>query len=442
MGIYHIFKQVSVQDISDNAYYLYNFLNDIGAEIQKEYVDRLENDLISFKNFNKEWLDFLLSNNFIYEGSLDKDYYSRQLAKAEQKLNSGAKFTLLPVQYACNFNCKYCYENHELKARYSEEQIDEILQVIAKRECKWFSVEYFGGEPLLNVRWIKAFQEKLKTQDGFLPSSMTTNAYLLTGELFSSLVDQKIISYQITIDGTRDSHDQLRPLANGAGSWDTILKNLKEIRQIDKQFIVALRVNFNSSNSSPEKMEEFFRSIEFLEHDPRFRILFRPIGDYSAANDRSCDRSVLAPVNDLREIKQTFEVKALERGYVLADIHMFTSVGGAVCYAAKRNSRVIDANGNLLKCTIAVDREINSIGNYKEASIDEEKNGLWSFSKNKVREECKGCRLLFQCLGTACPLKAMKTEPYSCLKNEVNESFLVSKIRKCKEILKAAKAGK
>ena len=439
MGTYHIFDQVSVQDVSDDACYLYNFLNDFGIEIRKKYIDRLENREISFRNLKQEWLDFLISRKFIYEGSLDQDYYSRQAASIEQKLNSTARFTLLPVQYACNFSCRYCYENHELKQRYGMDQIDEILRVIGNRECRWFSVEYFGGEPLLNVRWIRAFQEKLKDQEGFLPSSMTTNAYLLTGGLFSSLADLKILSYQITLDGTRESHAWLRPLASGAGTWDTILNNLKEIRRLDRQFRISLRVNFNSSNSSDEKMEEFFESIKFLENDQRFRLLFRPVGDYSSANGRSSDPDVLAQAGSLQEVQQSFESKALERGYVLADISMFTSAGGAVCYAAKKNSRVIGADGRLMKCTLAVDREINSIGSYKDASADEQKNRLWTFSKDKVREGCKSCVLFFQCLGISCPLKAMKPDSYRCLRYRIDESFLVQKIRKCKEILRTAR---
>ena len=46
---------------------------------------------------------------------------------------------------------------------------------------------------------------------------------------------------------------------------------------------------------------------------------------------------------------------------------------------------------------------------------------------------------LFQGLGISCPLKAMKPDSYRCLRYRIDESFLVQKIRKCKEILRTAR---
>ena len=50
-------------------------------------------------------------------------------------------------------------------------------------------------------------------------SSMTTNGYNLTLENFRKLYNLNVYAYQITIDGIRSTHDDLRILKNGEGTF-------------------------------------------------------------------------------------------------------------------------------------------------------------------------------------------------------------------------------
>ena len=125
--------------------------------------------------------------------------------------------------------------------------------------CLWLfperalHISFFGGEPTLEHDAIVKFSKKLLTT---LPekvpysASMTTNGYLLTPDRFRELVDCKITSYQITVDGTEDNHNKTRVVANGRGSWSRIIENLKAARDSELDFAVSIRTNFTPESVS------------------------------------------------------------------------------------------------------------------------------------------------------------------------------------------------
>ena len=57
---------------------------------------------------------------------------------------------------------------------------------------------------------------------------LITNGYFFTPEVVEKLVEAKISEIQITLDGFRETHDIRRPLINGKGTFDTIIKNLDD----------------------------------------------------------------------------------------------------------------------------------------------------------------------------------------------------------------------
>ena len=67
----------------------------------------------------------------------------------------------LTFSLACNFSCKYCYENH-IVDQISLTRVEEILNFIKTYQNKTipYYINLFGGEPLLEFD--KIVEEYLK----------------------------------------------------------------------------------------------------------------------------------------------------------------------------------------------------------------------------------------------------------------------------------------
>ena len=135
----------------------------------------------------------------------------------------------------CNFRCVYCFEEeYESCAKDLDENCSKaILKFVRTRIHKYtgLSVSWFGGEPLLNMKYIRELSYKLieicECSKKKYSASIVTNGYLLNKTVFEELLNLRVLSYQITIDGLSSTHDSLRPLKGGQKTFDVIINNLK-----------------------------------------------------------------------------------------------------------------------------------------------------------------------------------------------------------------------
>ncbi|GMB96568.1 radical SAM protein [Helicobacter sp. NHP22-001] len=343
---------------------------------------------------------------------------------------------LLPAGDACNFRCVYCYENHLDTARFKQLNSDKIFALLESNQDKRIRIEYFGGEPLLNLKWILAFQERI----AHIPhsASMTTNGYLLSKDNMQALVQRNVKAFQITLDGLKEQHDKMRPKCGGGGSYDQIMANIHAIHTLKENFKIMLRCNFNQHSSSPEQRVQFFKNLAFLKGDLRFALLFRPIGLYSEGNNTTTPERRQACHSGAPNMQGIWESEAQEQGFLLGDLGMLTQIAGSVCYASKSSNLTINPNLEVLKCTIALNQEHNKFGDLQKGlRLEAHKLEAW---KEYIRFDpaCKDCFFFFQCMGRACVLKNYLSKSKKCPVMPKNVPFLVAKIRKQKEILRKA----
>ncbi|EAI4440968.1 TPA: radical SAM protein [Campylobacter lari] len=433
---YELFKHVSTLH-EGNTIYFYNWMNNIGLSIEKENILKIDSNIVNFsKHFEQTNIDYLIKNMFISKNiildglELQKEEFKKQL----QRENDSLHLILLPAGYACNFRCVYCYENHQNTSKFSTFHNDKILQLINKHLDKNIHIEYFGGEPLLNYKWIKIFQEKIKNIQH--NASMTTNGYLLSSNKFQDLLQRNITNYQITIDGIQETHDKLRIKCNGSGSYKTIMKNLQDISKLNSNYSIILRCNFNQESSKKLNRKLFFENLNFLKHDYRFRLIFRPIGLYSDANGTTTNKTFNAYYKDKYNVQNLWEQEALERGFLLGDISLYSQIGGSICYASKKNTMTITPDMNILKCTIAVDQTYNNFGKIKDNIVlNANKIQQWEKYIN-FDSNCGECFFFFQCMGRSCALKNFIKKDKACPIQPTDRDQIIDKIRKQKLILK------
>ncbi|WP_054749860.1 radical SAM protein [Ruminiclostridium josui] len=226
--------------LDNEKYMLYN--TKTGAV---SLLDNIERDTMSSalsgKNVCKDRLLIgnLLSQGFIVERNRNELDDIKSITQSFRKAKNLVRLIVLPAE-ACNFTCPYCFIYRQRNIFMSEWVYDSILKYIESKVSKsteqtLVQLSWYGGEPLLASQKIIEFMgrlNQLKENYNFkLNSSIYTNGYLLTSDLFQQLLECGIETFQVTVDGGKSSHDRLRRLNSGESTFDTIYTNLKNIKR-------------------------------------------------------------------------------------------------------------------------------------------------------------------------------------------------------------------
>jgi uncharacterized protein len=144
----------------------------------------------------------------------------------------------LTVAHDCNLNCQYCFSKHEVsegsKKRMSSDIAHKAVDFLVRESGhrKTLTLCFFGGEPLLNFSVIKetvdyALQQEKLSDKKFL-FNLTTNGTQMNRETREFLANHGF-GVIFSIDGPKDIQDTMRPFNNGAGSYDIVSSNLRDM---------------------------------------------------------------------------------------------------------------------------------------------------------------------------------------------------------------------
>jgi uncharacterized protein len=270
---------------------------------------------------------------------------------------------LMPTEQ-CNFRCVYCYEDFAA-GEMSRQVIDSVKALLVRRiaAIDHLVISWFGGEPMLAlpiVEEIQGFAVELNRghPQVCMAASMTTNGSLLTRQRFERLLALGIRSYQISLDGTQESHDSTRQRLGGSGTFAVIWRNLLAMREAAGDFEVLLRLHVTRHNQ--EALEQLSGELaRELGNDRRFVVMFKAIGHYGGPHD--AEVPVLDP-EEGEDVLQRLSRRAAELGLagrqdVLAQPGMLQG-----CYASALGSYVVRSTGELAKCTLALNHPNNRVG--------------------------------------------------------------------------------
>jgi len=129
----------------------------------------------------------------------------------------------------CNLSCRYCYlpaaDNRGADPKASAQWVDRVLTDFPSIRF----VKLFGGEPLLAVdvvREVCARIEKWRANGRRLGISIVTNGTLLDRKAVQILSDHRI-SITVSLDGSAEIHDYLRPAARSrVPQWTRIVDGI------------------------------------------------------------------------------------------------------------------------------------------------------------------------------------------------------------------------
>lgn len=138
----------------------------------------------------------------------------------------------------CNLRCKYCFgaggSYGGKRAVMSEDVGMAAVDFIIKNSKfrKHCEIDFFGGEPLLNFRTVKAVTEYVRQREQDTGKqfklTLTTNGMLLNDNAIDWL-NENNISVVLSLDGRQQIHDNMRPDVSGRGSYQRVLKNFRAL---------------------------------------------------------------------------------------------------------------------------------------------------------------------------------------------------------------------
>jgi uncharacterized protein len=270
--------------------------------------------------------------------------------------------------------------------------VDAVLKLIGKRAAeglKRLEIEFFGGEPLAAWDVLVAIAKEAShlcasTGTDFV-AGITTNATRLTAERLSVLLEYGVKNFQITLDGPKPIHDTRRVTHTGKGTFEQVWHALELIKNTDSDVDVIIRLHYD-----PDTFPMLVRPDGFLNElverlvkdDSRFRIMFQVLGRLGGANDANI--SVFSREDGQAALQQLTD-RALQLGATPYQIPQWSAgplgeSGLEVCYAARANAFVIRPNGDIAKCTVALQDQRNRVGRLTstgELQIDHEKHLPW-----------------------------------------------------------------
>lgn len=364
-----------------------------------EQIDNLPED--------DEMIKLLYKKGYVIDDGIDE--YQEIKKEIDDYMNEcGKHFELIIyVTQQCNFRCVYCPEEH-ISEKLPPKKWDALYKYIEKslEEGKYESItiSFFGGEPLLEKTQILKFLRKLKELSKKYPKvyfshSVVTNGYLLSPKLYDELVELDVKYLQVTVDGFKETHEKLRPTANGKGSWDKIVENMKYINSKKDNVIVDYRANFNDTNI--HTLKEYRKWLHETFDNPKFRFKFHPVIGFSlkvedellAKWDTDEKVEILKEVTDIKD-RRNFD-------YGLHPLKRYS-----ICKAAKPSTYTLFTDGKLSKCeNLTVPYDYLYVGYLSDDGEFVFTCDMSLWNEDYEFDLCKECGMYPVCCARTCPTK-------------------------------------
>jgi len=341
----------------------------------------------------------------------------------------------LYITEMCNMACTYCFERLKKSPRTME---PSLVLSAARAYCKWLlaqkdqdfdrlKVNYFGGEPMLefSVLWQteREIRRALEPYRDRLRVTMNTNGTLITGDAAKWLVDNTVHVF-ISIDGTRQTHDQQRLMAGGGGSFDRVIKGVQALLDeadgayIDECLTVLCTI-------TPKNVAELNSIATYFKHlgvrnisfNPAFNCTHSPVSSEWTSLDRPQMEMFIRTVIDLQaELLREHVHVGGSWGFIPERLR---SGGSVFCQAAGHEVGVA-ADGMLFPCPCVFGDSRHSIG---RLTADESfemtpEYDRWAGRTSRRMEQCRDCPIACVCRGGCAGVNCLRDrelyEPLQC----------------------------
>ncbi len=370
--------------------------------------------------------------------------------KARPVKSHEVKALCLHICHDCNLRCKYCFADegayHAAREMMSFETakaaIDFLLEKSGKR--KVLEVDFFGGEPLMNLDVVKktvyyAKGEAAKRGKRFLFTT-TTNALLLDDETIR-FFNEEMENVVLSLDGRKEVNDAVRQTVNGKGSFDAVIEKIKKFVRArgDKHYYV--RGTFTAKNL------DFSKDVLFLADQGFDSLSVEPVvTDIPDLEIREEHLPVIEREYDLlcdEYIRREKEGKGFNFFHFNVDLEGGPCLEKRVsaCGAGNEYFSVVPS-GDIYPCHQFAGDPKWKMGSVFGGEIDPVLRAQFAENCLFTRKKCEGCFAKFICSGGCSAnnyhFKGDVNEPYeitcAMMKKRIECALRVLAARKTKEI--------
>lgn len=390
-SFYNIFfpyegKMIGYNSLSDEFMVLDSFLYDLfTASVNEGAVDDL-------KEVHTDFFEALYTQGFIVKDDFDELKEIKRISYETDFDEEYFSLTINPTMN-CNFKCWYCYETHIKDSKLSEVNIERIISFIRNKinegKIKKFSLDWFGGEPLLYFnKTVLPLLEKIyplmvENKIDFY-SGCTSNGLLINQQLIDNCLKYNLIHFQITLDGHRTQHNKVRFVNKSTGSYDKIVVNIKLL--LKNKISVTARINI-----SEDTLEDLLKIVDDFKDTTEEE---RKYLTFSFHQVWQVEKSLHT---DISSFVEAYRAAGFNTAYIGERNASITHS----CYADKYNQALINYNGDVFKCTARDYKTEN-----REGVLTEKGTIQWNDNFQKRMYEtrfsnkpCLECKILPLCNG-------------------------------------------
>lgn len=397
---------------ADGTYYLFD--NAVGA---LHICDRLTAEVV--KKINGEKYDLsAVDEETVREIEAEIEELKREgvlFAEEEKEIplkSDLVKALCLHICHDCNLRCEYCFAgqgNYKGRTEYmsfgvAKAAVDFLISNSGNR--KILEMDFFGGEPLMNLSVVKktvdyAKEQGKKHNKKFL-FTLTTNGVLLNEET-AKYLNEEMENVVLSIDGRREVHDGVRKTVNGKGSYDVIIENIKNFVKMrgDKHYYV--RGTFTKKNL------DFANDVLYLADEGLTEISLEPVVTDESSPLYIGEKDVPAVAEEYRRLAREYKRRYAAGERLFNFFHFQIDLTGGPCLK-KRVSACGAGNeyfsvtpaGDIYPCHQFADDPKFKMGTVFEGRLDEKIRAVFRDNNLYTREKCKNCFAKFHCSG-GCP---------------------------------------
>lgn len=344
---------------------------------------------------------FLLENKIIVNKNVKEENIAKKvflkracpnIKNKYEKINSYILFTT----NECNANCPYCYEIIK-KGKMTPKIADKIIDFIEEKHSKTIKLQWFGGEPLMNMDIMDYICNSLNEKGINFYSTIISNALKFTPDIIEKSVNLwKISKLQVTLDGTEDTYNKTKNYDIEGNAFNTVIENIQNILE-KSQIQIVLRINVSNENIDEIPLLIDYISDKFKDYiGNRITIDIHEI--FQTGNNE-----ILMEKDDF--YKKFYDI--LLKYEIGEKSNIITKHNLIHCFSDRFSCVAIDTNGNLHNCEhISND---NLIGNVNEGII---------YTKPITMAETKDGTFLDFCILTKCKLLPICEQYEFCENNK------------------------
>lgn len=370
--------------------YIANTLTGAVVQIDADQADCVKGGKIEL--IKDEYVETLFDLGILVDGNLDEIALLRGAYNNKKYSREDAHFTICTT-LECNFRCPYCYEK-----RYSGPMSCEVqsgllrcIEQTIKNGIKKLKVTWYGGEPLLYPYVIDdlsfSIEHLCEEYSIEFEASIITNGYLLSEDILTMLELHHVSMAQITIDGDAETHDARRFLSNGSGTFDEIVRNVRQTA-LNTSITPIVRVNLDKSN------EKSFWNVDRLFKD------LPGVYRYPAVVTMADTQGALQTNRCFGHNEQeTVYNDVLDKGLPHFGNDEFEP-GISICTAEHLFSWAIDPKGFMYRCLNDVGREEFAFSSVIDFNMTNPSNQVGYIGRDPFTEpQCSECSYIPLCLG-------------------------------------------